>query len=126
MFSKRERLKELAEYLVSAEDTEYSCDFNDNYKSHGIARVKTHRYSTYGLQVIYEKWFVEGYELASKMGLSGCELHDKLVAGTGVTVVSKKFGSDVFYGRSATDIINACEMPGTRNIILDKQTALQR
>lgn len=126
MFSKRERLKELAEFLVSTENTEFSSDFNDSYEKRGVARVKIYRYSISDLQIIYEKWFVECYELASKMGLPGCELHDKLVAGTGVMILSKQLGSEIFYGHNATDIINACETLKVKNIILDDQKVPQR
>ena len=113
MFTKRDCLKELTEYLVSNKNTQVETfleNKNNNHdKKYGFARVITYTYTNYGIEVVYNKWFVEGYDYAVKMGLPGCEYHDRLVAGTGVKVISKKFGNDIFYGRAAEEIINACE-----------------
>lgn len=108
--TRRQRLKELAEFLVRGPYTEVSSFFNTDYKNHGEARAKTYVYSISDLHISYTKWFVENYETALKMGLKGCECHDSLIGGTGVTIVSKRFGYEVFYGQGAQDIIKACEM----------------
>lgn len=113
MFTRKDKLKELAEYLVSNPDTSVDTVLEDKNNKHdkkyGFARVMTYTYATYGIEVVYNKWFIEGYEYAVEMGIPGCEYHNRLVAGTGVKVVSKKFGNDIFYGRAAEEIIRACE-----------------
>ena len=113
MFTRKDRLKELAEYFGACPDAVVTAVFNDKYPDHakkyGIARRKTYTYTVPGLEIVYDKWFVDGYDCAIKMGLEGCEYHDCLVAGTGVMVVSKKFGREIFYGKSAQELINACE-----------------
>ena len=84
MFTQRDKIKELAEYMVKDENTQCLIFRNTNY--------------------------VEGFELAKKMELPGTERHGKLVKGSGVMVSSKKSGTYTFYGKDALSIKNACEL----------------
>lgn len=109
MFSKRNKVKELAIYFAKTPNV--SCLISDNkkYEPVGVSVVKTYKYQVNGIEILYNKWFVEAYEYAKQMNLPGCEHHDKLVKGSGVYVSSPEFGLLVFYGKDAQDIIDACE-----------------
>ena len=92
MFTNRDKIKEQVEFFINNKETQCLISRNPNYEP-----------------VIYNKWFVECYDVAKQMNLPGCEHHGKLVKGTGVTALSKKMGIYTFYGKDANEIINACE-----------------
>ena len=111
MFTQRDKIKELAEFLVKDENTQCFVFKNTHYKQEGFAEVLTCRYTApKNLEIVYNEWFVEGFEFASKMQLPGTEKHGKLVKGSGVTVSTRKDGPYTFYGNDALSIKNACEM----------------
>lgn len=109
MFTKHNKVKELAVYFAK---TPYvSCFISDNKKIKpvGVSVVKSYKYKVNGIEILYDKWFVEAFESAKKMNLPGCEHHNELVKGSGVLVSSSQFGIMVFYGKDAQDIFNAYE-----------------
>ena len=110
MFTQRDKIKELAEYLVQDKDTQCIAFKNTKYKPFGVSEVITCEYSIKNLRIVYNEWFVEGFELASKMKLPGTEHHGTLVKGSGVTVTTKGKVPYTFYGKDALSIKNACEM----------------
>ena len=60
------------------------------------------------------------------MKLPGYEKHDKLVQGSAVRVLSKKFNHIFnFYGQDAQEIIEACEQPRMEQILIQTNN-LQR
>ena len=110
MFTQRDKIKELAEYLVQNKDTQCLAFRNTKYKPYGVSQVITCEYSIKTLRIVYNEWFVEGFEIAKKMELPGTEHHGKLVKGSGVTVTTKNKGPYIFYGKEALSIKNACEL----------------
>ncbi len=109
MFNKRDKIKELAVYFAATPGVSCLITENKKYAPVGVSVVKSYEYQANGLEILYNKWFVEAFEDAKKMGLPGCEHHNKLVKGSGVLVSTHKFGSTVFYGKDAQDIIDAYE-----------------
>ena len=109
MFNKRDKVKELAVYFAKTPDVSCLISNNKKYEPVGVSVVKTYKYQVGSIEIIYNKWFVEAFESARQMNLPGCEHHDKLVKGSGVLVSSPKFGTSVFYGKDAQDIMDACE-----------------
>lgn len=110
MFTQRDKIKELAEYLVKNENTQCLIFKNTNYGIKDCAEVLTCEYTTpKNIKIVYNEWFVEGFEMAKKMALPGIEKHGKLVKGSGGVVSSRKTGSFTFYGKDALSIKNACE-----------------
>ena len=111
MFTQRNKIKELTEYLVE-NNSETQCIIfkNHNYKPVGVSEVITCEYSIENIRVVYNEWFVEGFELANKMHLPGTEHHGNLVKGSGVTVSTKNKGRFIFYGNDALAIKDACEL----------------
>ena len=112
MFTQRDKIKELAEYLVQNKDTQCLVFKNTNYGIKGCAEVLTCEYSTpKSLKIVYNEWFVEGFEMAKKMGLPGIEKHGNLVKGSGVVVSTMRTGGFyTFYGKDALSIKDACEL----------------
>ena len=110
MFTQRDKIKELAEFLVKGEATQCLAFRNTNYQPRGVSEVITCEYSIKTLRIVYNEWFVEGFELANKMKLPGTEYHGKLVKGSGVTVTTKDKGPYTFYGKDALSIKDACEL----------------
>jgi len=109
MFSRRNKVKELAVYFAKTPDVSCLVTDNKNYEPVGVSVVKSYKYQVNGIEILFNKWFVEAFESAKQMNLPGCEHHDKLVKGSGVCVSSPNFGRLVFYGKDAQDIIDACE-----------------
>lgn len=111
MFTQRDKIKELAEYLVKNENTQCLIFKNTKYGQKDCAEVLTCEYTTPKyLKIVYNEWFVEGFELAKKMQLPGTERHGTLVKGSGVVVSTMRTGdSYTFYGKDALSIKNACE-----------------
>jgi hypothetical protein len=109
MLTKKDKIKELAIYLV--QNTTVSCLACENkaYEPVGVSKVMTFKYEMVDTEIMYDKWYVENFEVAKKMGLPGTEHHDQLVKGSGVKVFSKPQGAFTFYGHDANEIINACE-----------------
>ena len=85
--------------------------------ANNVAKVKLFKYNNEDILVQYKKWIVESYNLASQMELPGYKRHNELVKGSGVDVLSKKIGADIFYGQEAQDIIKACETPRIDKIL---------
>ena len=112
MFTQRDKIKELAEYLVQNKDTQCLAFRNTKYKPYGVSQVITCEYSTpKSLKIVYNEWFVEGFEMAKKMGLPGIEKHGNLVKGSGVVVSTMRTGGFyTFYGKDALSIKDACEL----------------
>ena len=112
MFTQRDKIKELAEYLVKNQNTQCLIFRNTSYGQKDCAEVLTCEYSTpKNLKIVYNEWFVEGFELAKKMELPGTERHGKLVKGSGVMVSTMRTGwVYTFYGKDALSIKNACEL----------------
>ena len=110
MFTQRDKIKELAEYLVQDKNTQCLIFRNTNYQPSGVSEVITCEYSIKNMRIVYNEWFVEGFELAKKMELPGTERHGRLVKGSGVIVSTKKHGPYTFYGHDAISIKNACEL----------------
>jgi hypothetical protein len=111
MFTQRDKIKELTEYLVkNNSETQCLVFRNHNYKPVGVSEVITCEYSIENIRVVYNEWFVEGFELASKMKLPGTDHHGNLVKGSGVTVSTKYKGQFTFYGKDALAIKEACEI----------------
>lgn len=109
MFTNRDKIKEQVEFFINNKETQCLISRNPNYEPVGVSIVLTYKYDIRDIEVIYNKWFVECYDVAKQMNLPGCEHHGKLVKGTGVTALSKKMGIYTFYGKDANEIINACE-----------------
>lgn len=109
MFTKHNKVKELAVYFAKTPDISCLVSVNKKYEPIGVATVKSYIYEVNGIKVFYNKWFVEAFESAKQMDLPGCEHHNKLVKGSGVLVSTPKFGNTVFYGKDAQDIIDAYE-----------------
>ena len=102
-----DRLKELTIYLVTSANVQHNVTDNKHYPPHGVAYAKRFSYSAGDLYVTFDKWVVDNFETASKMELDGCKYNGRLIGG--VTVLSKKLGSCMFYGEKAKEIVSACE-----------------
>lgn len=109
MFSDRDKIKELIEFFAQGTNVECLISQNLNYAPKGVSVVMTYKFDINHMEIFYNKWYVDGFELAQKMNLPGCEHHDQLVKGSGVMILSKKLGSYTFFGKDADDIIKACE-----------------
>jgi len=109
MFTKRDKIKEFVQFFAKDASTQCLVFKNTHYKPVGVSIVVTYQYTIQDTEVIYNKWFVDGFDDAKKMGLPGTEHHNKLVKGSGVNVASTRLGRYTFYGKDASDIINACE-----------------
>lgn len=109
MFSKHNKIKELAVYFAATPDVSCSVTNNKKFEPIGVSAVKTYKYKVNNMEILYNKWFVEAFESAQKMNLPGCERHNKLVQGSGVCVSSPELGFSVFHGKDAQDIIDAYE-----------------
>lgn len=109
MFSKRDKIKELAIHFAKTPYVVRLVFDNKKYEPVGVSVVKSYKYQVNDIEILYDKWFVEAFESAKQMDLPGCEHHDKLVKGSGVLVSTPKFGNTVFYGKDAQDIIDAYE-----------------
>lgn len=110
MFSTRDKIKEYVEFFAQKPDAKCLIFKNMNYKPVGVSIVMRYHYDINGVEVTYDKWYVECFKDAVAYGLPGTEHHNKLVKGSGVNVCSKKSAPYVFYGKEAEDIINACEV----------------
>jgi hypothetical protein len=110
MFTKKDKIKEFIEFSVQKPETQCMVFKNDKYAPIGVAVVMTYQYNLpEGIEIIYNKWYVECFDMAKRMGLPGTERHDNLVKGSGVNVYSKK-SKNIFYGKQAESIINTCEL----------------
>ena len=110
MFTERDKIKEFTEFFVQKPETQCMVFRNNNYAPMGASVVMTYQYNLpEGIEVIYNKWYVECFDMAKRMGLTGTEHHDKLLKGSGVNIRSKK-SAYIFYGKEAESIINACEL----------------
>ena len=110
MFTQRDKIKELAEYMVRDKNTQCLIFRNNNYQPNGVSQVITCEYDIKNIHIVYNEWFVESFELATKMKLPGTEKHGQLVKGSGVIVSTSDKGSYTFYGCDAISIKNACEL----------------
>lgn len=109
MFTTKDKIKEQIIHLAKGDNVTYLISQNKMYKPVGLSVVMTYKFDVRGAEIIYNKWFVDGFEYASKMNLPGCEHHDQLVKGSSVMVLSKNHSCFNFYGQDAKDIITACE-----------------
>ena len=116
MLSRRDKIKELVVYFAKTPYLSCLVSDNKNYEPDGVSVVKLHEYHVNNIEILYNKWFVEAFELAKQMNLPGCEHHDKLIKGSGVYVSSPEFGRLVFYGKDAQDIIDAYESGCNTNL----------
>lgn len=114
MFSKRDKVKELAIYLISGASMQYTVSKNPYYQPHGVAYAKKFSFSSDGINVSFNKWVVDNYADASRMKLDGYQYNGRLIGG--VNIVSKMYGTSTFYGNDARDIINACEYAQTTKL----------
>ena len=110
MFTQRDKVKEYVEFFAQNPNTQCLIFKNVNYKPVGVSVVMRYHYDINGVEVSYDKWYVECFNEAKAFGLPGTEHHNKLVKGSGVNVISKKYMPYTFYGKEAEDIINACEI----------------
>ena len=109
MFTTKDKVKELVEFFAQNADASCLVCQNQIYEPVGVSIVMTYKFEFNDMEIIYDKWYVQNFESAKKMKLSGTEHHDQLVKGSGVMVLSKKLGSYIFHGHDALEIINACE-----------------
>lgn len=110
MFTTKDKIKEFVEFFVQKPETQCMVFKNNKYAPMGASVVMTYQYNLpEGVEVVYDKWYVECFDMAKRMGLSGTEHHNKLVKGSGVNIYSKK-SANIFYGKEAESIINACEL----------------
>lgn len=115
MLKNQDKILELVEFLVKTPGVSYLIYENTDYKAFKQPEefdnllMITYQFCVHDIEITYNKWFMEEFELAQKMDLPGCEHHNQLVKGTGVLVLSKKLGAFNFYGDRAKNIINACE-----------------
>jgi len=128
MFTKKDKIKELTEYSIKKPATQFCVSKNNKYPQIGVSIVVncTYANSDDDIMVTYKKHFVECYDMAKSMNLVGCEQHNKLVRGSGVNVISKHFAPTVFYGKSAYEIIDACESGRDLQSYIDNQLSHQR
>lgn len=110
MFTQRDKVKEFVEFFVKNPNTQCLIFKNRNYAPVGASVVMRYEYNINGIEVSYDKWYVECFNEAKAFGLPGIEHHNKLVKGSGVNVISKKSVPYTFYGQDAEKIINACEL----------------
>ena len=117
-FTPRDKAKEMAMYIAGCPETELHIENTPEFLPNGVAVVKTFIYKNNLTQIKYNKWIVEGIELASQMKLPGYEKHDKLVQGSSVRVLAKQFNHIFnFYNQDAKDIIEACEQNHMQQIL---------
>ena len=115
MFTNKDKAKELAIYIAGCPDTKICIEDTPGFSpikdtETSIATVKTFIYKNKSAQIRYNKWIIEGAELAAQMKLPGYEKHNKLVQGSAVRVFSKSFNRAFYYFKQdAQDIIDACE-----------------
>jgi len=102
-------IKELMLHFIKHSDGNFLIHKNTAFAPVGVSIVMKYKYFTNDIEIIYNKWFVEGFDFAKKMNLPGTEHHGQLLKGSGVTIFFKKLGNFTFYGDNANDIINACE-----------------
>ena len=111
MITQKGKIKEMAEFLIkNNSETQCLVFKNPNYKPVGVSEVITCEYSVKDMRIVYNEWFVEGFELAQQMNLPGTEHHGNLVKGSGVTITTKNRGPFIYYGKDALSIKNACEI----------------
>lgn len=111
MFTQRDKVKEMAEYMVQNGNNVQCLVFrNMHFAPVGVSEVITCEYSVKDMRIVYNQWFVEGFEDARRMALPGIEHHGQLVKGSGVIVSTRKRGSTTFYGKDAVSIKDACEL----------------
>lgn len=117
-FTTRDKAKEMAMYVAECPETELKIENTPEFSPNGVAIVKTFTYKNNLTQIKYNKWIVEGVELASQMKLPGYEKHDKLVQGSSVRVLAKQFDHIFnFYNQDAQDIIEVCEQNHMQQIL---------
>ena len=109
MFTRYDKIKELVMFFSANPCLTCNVYKNKSFAPVGFSVVMTHKYRVNEIEIIYNKWFVESFELAKQMNLPGCDHHDKLVKGSGVFVSTKNLGTTIFYGRDAQDIVDAYE-----------------
>jgi len=109
MFTRHDKIKERIMFFVPNQQQGCEISKNLSIKPVDVSFVMTYKYVINNMEIVYNKWFVESFELAKSMNLLGCDQHDKLVSGSGVYVSTKDLGVATFYGKDALDIINACE-----------------
>ena len=115
MLTTKDKIKERVIYFSQLPSVVYSVYQNKDsvklQKLNGFENLvaMTYKYTINDIEIAYEKWFMQGFELASKMNIPGCEHHDKLIRGTGVNITLRNNGKFVFHGQDANDIINAFE-----------------
>ena len=109
-FTTHDKAKEMAIYVAECPDTKMNIENTPEFSLNGVAMVKTFSYTNGLTQIKYNKWIVENAKMAEQMKLPGYEKHNRLVQGSAVRVLSKRFDHIFnFYGEDAKDIINACE-----------------
>lgn len=117
-FTTRDKAKEMAMYIAGCPKTELQIENTPEFSPNGVAIVKTFVYRNGLTQIKYNKWIVEGAELATQMKLPGYEKHDKLVQGSSVRVLAKQFNHIFnFYNQDARDIIDICEQNHLQQIL---------
>lgn len=118
MFPTHNQAKELAVYIAECPETEIYIENTPEFSPKGVAVVKTFTYKNQSTQIKYNKWIVEGADLATQMKLPGHEKHNKLVQGSSVRVLAKQFNHIFnFYGQDAKYIIEACEQTHLQQIL---------
>ena len=111
MFTQKNKIKELAEYLVRHDQDVQCLVFrNKHFPQVGVSEVITCEYNIKDMRIVYNQWFVEGFEMAKQMALPGTEHHGKLVKGSGVVISTEKRGQYTYYGADAMFIKDACEL----------------
>ena len=118
MFTRHDKIKERIMFFTENQQISEQISKNQSFEPVGVSFVMKHRYKINNIEIVYNKWFVEAFELARQMNLPGCDHHNKLVSGSGVDVLTNDLGGATFYGKDALDIINACE---SRQIAPQKQ-----
>lgn len=116
MFSRHNKIKERILFFSENQSMVCQASKNQAFQPIGVSFVTTYRYTLNNIEIIYNKWVVESFELAKQMNLPGCEHHNKLVKGSGVLVSTKDLGTATFYGKDAMEIMDACEI-GTSVLI---------
>ena len=109
MFTFHNKVKEQVMFFIKTSDLSCLSYKNNKVQPVGISVAMTYKYNVKDITIIYDKWFVESFDLAKEMNLQGCEHHNKLIQGSGVRISTQKLGTTTFYGKDAMDIVNACE-----------------
>jgi len=111
MFTQHDKIKEMAEYLVQNDNNVQCLIFrNKHFAPVGVSEVITCEYSVKDMRIVYNQWFVEGFEYAKRMALPGIEHHGQFVKGSGVIVSTRNCGQFTFYGPAAVSLKSACEL----------------